>query len=49
MNVLFSTEPGKFNVDFKNGKKMPEKIYGFSGNLISTGTCKFWKILRKYS
>ena len=49
MRVLFGTENRKFNVDFKNGKKMPENIYGCSDNLISIGKCKFCKIDRKYS
>ena len=34
MSVLFSTEHGKFNVDFKNGKKMMLNIYVFADNLI---------------
>ena len=34
MRVLFPTEHGKFNVDSENGKKMQQKIYGFSDNLI---------------
>ena len=49
MRVLFAAEYGKFNVDFKNQKKMKQKIDGFSDNLISIGKCKFCKIVRKYS
>ena len=32
MRVLFPTKYGKFNVDSKNGKKVPEKIDGFPDN-----------------
>ena len=45
----FATEPGKFNVDFENVKKMLQNIYDFSYNLILIGKCKFWEIQRKYS
>ena len=48
MRVLFSTEHGKFNVDFKNGKKMRQNVYGLSNNLISIGKFKFCLLLRKY-
>ena len=49
MRVLFATEHGKFNADFRNVKKMLQNFYGSSDNLISIGKFKFYKILRKYS
>ena len=49
MSVLFTTEHGKFNIDFKKGKKMPRNIFGFLDNLISIGKSKFFKVLWKYS
>ena len=30
-------------------KKMPQKIYGFSDELILIGKCKFSLLLREYS
>ena len=45
MRVLFATEHGKVNVDFKNGKKC--NFYGFSDNLFSIGKFKFCLLLRK--
>ena len=49
MSVLLATEHGKFNVDFKNGKKFQQNNFGFLDNLFSIGKCKFCKIHRKYS
>ena len=49
MRGLFATEHGKFNVDFKNGKKMQQNINRFSDNLISIVKFKFCLLIRKYS
>ena len=49
MRLIFVSKHWKFIVDFKNAKKMWEKIFGFSDSLIYVGNCKFSLLIREYS
>ena len=49
MRLIFVSKHWKFIVDFKNPKKMPQKIDAFSDNLISDGNGKFSLLIREYS
>ena len=49
MRLIFFSENWKFNVNSKNAKKIPQKIYGFLDNLIWIGKGKFSLLLREYS
>ena len=49
MRIALFSEHCKFNVGFKNAKKMQQKISAFLDNLIWIGTGKFSLLVREYS
>ena len=43
----FFSQHHKFNVDSKNGKKMPQNVSPFPDKLIWIGKCKFSLLLQE--